>query len=275
MLEQVFIAFVFLGLFYGLVFTAYAPAWLFAGAMGAVYFAGLVDTGTLLAKATNTGVITLVLLILVSIGLEKLSWLSRLSRGLAVPGYAMTLLRVSTLTSLFSAIVNNTAVVATLANALRDNPHHLPSRLLLPLSYAAVLGGTMTLIGTSTNLIVSSFLEDATGTGLAFFDFLPIGFAATVVGTAVLFLSARLLPSNPREEVTVAEYLVEAEVEPGSSLAGAGCVVSGGNRARGSPDLAGFSPGSDPGGRQADFLGGYLPGECAAQVSRPEDLCHG
>ncbi|EED33326.1 putative sodium/sulfate symporter [gamma proteobacterium NOR5-3] len=218
--EQLFIAVVFLGLFYGLIFSAYAPAWLFAGAMGAVYFAGLVDTPQVLEKATNIGLVTLVLLLLVSIGLEKLSWLSRLSRGLVVAGYRRSLLRVSVVTSMFSALVNNTAVVATLANALRENSFHLPSRLLMPLSYAAVLGGTTTLIGTSTNLIVSSFLEDATGEGLAFFDFLPIGLAVTGVGVVVLLLSSRLLPDNPRDTVSVAEYLVEADVVAGSSLIG-------------------------------------------------------
>ncbi|WP_439100917.1 SLC13 family permease [Congregibacter sp.] len=225
--EQLFIAAIFMGLFYGLVFTSHAPAWLFSAAMGVAYFGGLVDTPQVLDKATNIGLVTLVLLLLVSIGLEKLSWLSRLSRGLVVQGYRRSLLRVSAVTSVFSALVNNTAVVATLANALRENNHHLPSRLLLPLSYAAVLGGTTTLIGTSTNLIVSSFLEDVTGEGLEFFDFLPIGLTVTVVGIGVLLLTHRLLPANPRDKVTVAQYLVEAEVVAGSSLIGRSIAENG------------------------------------------------
>lgn len=227
MLEQLIIGVIFLGLFYGLLFTTLSPPWLFTGAMSAAYFAGLIDTASLLQKVTNTGLVSLMLLLLVSIGLEKLSWLSRLSQGLMVPGYRRSLLRVSVVTSLFSALVNNTAVVATLANALRENTQHLPSRLLLPLSYAAILGGTATLIGTSTNLIVSSFLEDATGTGLAFFDFLPIGVAVTVSGVAVLLLAARLLPENPRETVEVAQYLVEADVVAGSSLIGRSILDNG------------------------------------------------
>jgi di/tricarboxylate transporter len=227
MLEQLFIALIFLGLFSGLVFSSVSPAWLFTGAMGAAYFGGLVDTQALLEKATNTGLVTLVLLLLVSIGLEKLSWLTRLSQSLVVPGYRRSLLRLSLVTAAFSAVVNNTAVVATLANALRENNHHLPSKLLLPLSYAAILGGTTTLIGTSTNLIVSSFLEDATGTGLAFFAFLPVGLAAAGAGIVVLILAARLLPDNPRDTVAVAEYLVEAEVTPGSSLIGRSIAENG------------------------------------------------
>lgn len=220
MFEQLFIAAIFVGLFYGLIMTHLAPARLFAGAMGAVYFAGLVTTEELLDKATNIGLITLLLLLLVSVGLEKLNWLSRLSREIVVPGYRRSLLRLSVVTALFSAVVNNTAVVSTLANSIRDNSHHLPSRVLLPLSYAAVLGGTMTLIGTSTNLIVSSFLEDATGQSLAFFDFFIVGGAATVLGIITLIVCSRLLPHHPRDEVTIAEYLVEATVENDSPLIG-------------------------------------------------------
>ena len=220
MFDALLTAAIFLGLFYGLAFSRFSPAKLFLAATAAVYLAGLVDTQEALGKVANEGLLTLLLVLLLSLGLEKLSWLSRLAQKLVVQGYRQTLMRVTIATAVFSALINNTAVVATLANTLRDNEIHLPSRLLLPLSYAAILGGTTTLIGTSTNLIVSSLLEDATGTGLAFFAFLPIGLAATVAGLVVMLFAAALLPQREHDEVAVAEYLVEAEVAATSSLVG-------------------------------------------------------
>ena len=234
MFDQLLIAGLFLGLLASLIFTDGPAGWVFTCTMLSAYFLGLVDTADVLSKASNSGLMTLILLLLVSVGLEKLSWLTRLSGKLITPSYNSSLLRLGVVTAFFSAFVNNTAVVATLAHSVRSNKYHPASRLLMPLSYAAILGGTMTLIGTSTNLIVSSFLEDVTGEGLAFFDFLVVGMAVTGLGLLVMLFSSRLLPVSEDSSMDINEYLIEAEVAADSPLVGRSILV---NRLRDLEDL--------------------------------------
>ena len=210
-----------------LIFSRLPPALLFTLAMAACVLVGAVDIKTVLAKATNEGLVTLILLLLVSIGLERLPWLLSLSNRLVSRSLPSTLLSLSGLTMLFSAFVNNTAVVATLAGALRKNPHHPASQILLPISYAAILGGTLTLIGTSTNLIVSSFLEDVTGSGIAFFAFLPVALPAALAGLVVMMMARGALRRAPRGALPVNDFLIEMEVADDSRLIGKSIAANG------------------------------------------------
>jgi len=219
-LSQSAVAAIFIAVIAFLVFTRFRPSLVFASGAAVCFLTGLVPAESVLQKAVNPGLVTLVALLLVSIGLEKASWLRLVSDRLINGSLAGSLIRLAGATALSSAFLNNTAVVAALASSVKKQRRYPAGKLLIPLSYAAILGGTLTLIGTSTNLIVNSFVLDRGEPGLDFFVFLPVGLAVLAVGLVVLVLCNRLLPEGRGVQEAVTEYLLEAEVEDDSPLDG-------------------------------------------------------
>ncbi len=226
-MESLLIALIVAALIMALIFSRLSPALLFTVAMAACVLVGTIDMLAVMGKATNEGLVTLLLLLMVSVGLERLPWLLAISNRAVRGSLPRTLLSLSGMTMLFSAFVNNTAVVATLAGTLRKNSHHAASQILLPISYAAILGGTLTLIGTSTNLIVSSFLEDVTGEGIPFFAFLPVALPAALAGLVAMLVMARVLPTADRDGAPVNEFLVEMVVADDSRMIGKSVIDNG------------------------------------------------
>lgn len=130
--------------------------------------------------------------------------------------------------SFVSAWVNNTPLVAILIpyiyNWAKKN-NISPSKVLLPLSYAAILGGVLTLVGTSTNLVVNSLTVDAQLPPLKMFDFTVIGIGLALFGGVyLLFIGHKLLPSRQDALSEFSEksreYVVETQVPNGSILIG-------------------------------------------------------
>ncbi|WP_290617389.1 MULTISPECIES: SLC13 family permease [unclassified Arsukibacterium] len=195
-------------------------AGIFAAMLLAMLALGFIDTSMLLRNAANPGLATLVLLVLISFSLEKTSLLRRLSRFLFTRSVSGSVLRTIGFSALASSVLNNTAVVAAMLNAVRSNKKVAPTKLLIPLSYAAIMGGTLTLIGTSTNLIVNSMLVEAGEPGFAFFDFTLVGLGVLAGGSLVLFVMSYLLPDEKNQDVVVTEYLLEAKLNIDSPLIG-------------------------------------------------------
>jgi di/tricarboxylate transporter len=128
-----------------------------------------------------------------------------------------------------SAFLNNTPIVAMIApqvSAWAQRTGQVPSTFLMPLSFAAILGGVVTAIGTSTNLIASGLMESQGMAPMGMFEITPVGGAVAVAGVAYLiFFSAVLLPVRgaPRAalESAAREFVVEMEVVAGGPLDGA------------------------------------------------------
>ena len=205
-----------------LVRGTFRPAVLFSGLLALYYFAGLIETKAMLHNFVNPSLMVLVLLILISGVIERTAMVEWMTRSIFSPNRLASMLRFTGMTSLFSAFLNNTAVVASMLSMAKNNKHILPSKVLIPLSYAAIFGGTMTLIGTSTNLIVNGFVIEAGLRPLGLFDFIYVGLPIVLAGT--LFLSVagpRLLPDYDVKKAKSEEhYFLEARVEAGSPLIG-------------------------------------------------------
>lgn len=185
------------------------------------YSFGLIDARSMLRNYVDPSLMTLMLLMLVSVVLEKTLLLERVGERLLSGSYPMALGRLMAVTAGFSAFLNNTAVVASLLGVVTKNGRFAPSRLLIPLSYAALFGGVVTLIGTSTNLVLNGFAVRAGMEPLGMFDFAWVGLPIVVVCTLVVMLTARwLLPQNAVREGRGGSYFLEASIQPGSPLIG-------------------------------------------------------
>ena len=132
-----------------------------------------------------------------------------------------------------SAFMNNTPLVAMMLPVVLDWSKKLgmsASKFMMPLSFAAILGGTCTLIGTSTNLVVNGLYiryqadHNQPAVGLGMFDITLLGVPCAIVGVAYILLASRRLLPDRKPPVSVEadprEYTVEMTVEPGSALVG-------------------------------------------------------
>ncbi|MCW8107769.1 SLC13 family permease [Alteromonas ponticola] len=219
-LSQLVVLSVFLGTILALIFSNQRPSTIFAAAMLGLVLAQQLKFEDILSNLTNKGLITLVLLLLVSSAIDKTALIKRLGRKLITQSFGASYWRLFGLTFFSSALLNNTAIVASLIGPVKQNQYHPASRFLIPLSYAAILGGTVTLIGTSTNLIVDSFLQEHGHPGFAFWDFTLYGLIGGLSCGVLMFFLTPLLPNIENKQRNFREYFLEAEVEPHSELVG-------------------------------------------------------
>lgn len=198
-------------------------------ALSFLVISGILSPVEALAGFANQGVITIATLYVVAAGLKEtgaVQWVA--SRLLGQPKSVRgAQIRMLLPTGVLSAFMNNTTVVAMFIPTIQDWSQRLQipaSKLLLPLSYATILGGTCTLIGTSTNLVVDGLLQSKTGTHLGLFELAWVGVPLMLVGIGFMVLFAdKLLPNRGgvKEQLElVREYGVEVEVEAAGPLVG-------------------------------------------------------
>ncbi len=241
--------------FVGLARSLAPPDVLLLGGMLAVSLVGILTPEEAFVGFANEGVLTVAALFVVAAGLSETGALERLSRRVMGQDGRETsaILRMALPVLTASAFLNNTPVVAMFMSMIRGwcRRHRIsPSRLMIPLSYIAILGGTCTLIGTSTNLVINGMMinraqllaEQLTGEqdplvreqleksrdglrGLSMFELGYLGVPYALVGLAYLALiGRRLLPDRKDllEQLgdSPREYVVDMEVQPGCGLIG-------------------------------------------------------
>ncbi len=215
----IFVAFSLAVLLVLLIQNKIRASFLFFGLLLIYYFLDFITLEKMLKGFVNPSLITLLLLLIVSIVFEKTTFIRTISNKLFSKSYSKSLFKMSLVTSFFSAFLNNTAVVASMISVVKQNRYHSASKLLLPLSYAAIFGGTITLIGTSTNLLVNSFMIENNLEPLKLFDFIYVGIPIAIIGAFTLLLISRFLP-DIKQTNKIENYFLEAKVQTGSKLIG-------------------------------------------------------
>ncbi len=202
------------------------------GAMVLLVFSGLLTPQELFLVFSNEAVIAVACMFVLSAALERTGAIDRVgdwvNRFVGRTDLAVSLLLLP-LVALLSAFVNNTPVVLVfmpIVIALAARRNIKPSKLLIPLSFASILGGCCTLIGTSTNILVSSTAHSLGESALGMFDLTGVGLILCAVGMGYLWTMGRkLLPeretlSTILQTTESKQFFTEAIIVPGSPLVG-------------------------------------------------------
>ncbi|MGB5354341.1 MAG: SLC13 family permease, partial [Woeseia sp.] len=201
-------------------------------ALLAAVLLGLVPTADAFSGFGHPATVIIALVLIVSRGLSNsgaVELLARIaidsSRRLAVHIGIM-----SSLAAVLSAVMNNVAALALLMPVdiqAAKKAGRSPALSLMPLSFASILGGMITLIGTPPNIVIAEFRNDALGAPYQMFDFAPVGLACAAVGVAyVALIGWRLLPSDRisndagKELFELADYIAELKVTEKSPVTG-------------------------------------------------------
>jgi di/tricarboxylate transporter len=205
--------------------------------LGALLVLGLVTPQEGISGFSNEATVTVAAMFVLSAGLQKTGAVAAVGRLLVRLGrnHLTALILVTVIVAGVSAFINNTAAVAVfipLVLTLSARRKIAASRLLIPLSYASQFGGVCTLIGTSTNLLVSAISRQAGHGAFSMFEFSRMGLIFFVTGMVYFVIGSRwLLPHREAQDLVQAyrlgEYITELRVTKGSPLVGKTVVESG------------------------------------------------
>jgi di/tricarboxylate transporter len=193
---------------------------------------GVVPTEQAFSGFGHPATVIIALVLIVSRGLSNSGVIELLARYFidASRKLAAHIGIMSALSAVLSAFMNNVAALALLMPLdmqAASKAKRSPALTLMPLSFASILGGMITLIGTPPNIIIAEFRNDALGESFKMFDFAPVGLACAAVGVAyVAIIGWRLLPAERQESdartelFDLADYIAELKVPDGSPVIG-------------------------------------------------------
>jgi len=210
----------------------FPPDLVAVSAMAALTLSGVIGPAEALSGFSNTATVTVAAMFVLSTAVLKTGVIEAIgpavSREFRNHFSATTAAMMATVGAI-SAFVNNTPVVATFIPIVSKSARRAriaPSKVLIPLSFGAIFGGTCTLIGTSTNLLVSGIAERNGYQGFSMFTLAPFGLVIFVVGGVyMLLLGNRLVPERASgddiaEDFEVEDFMTEIEIPEGSRAAG-------------------------------------------------------
>jgi di/tricarboxylate transporter len=219
-----------------LIFTQMPPDAILVGAVVLLLLLGVLAPNEALAGMSNEGMITVAVLYIIGAAVREtggVDWIAQKLFG-RPKNSSSAVARLMAPTMTLSAFMNNTPLVAMLIPAVGDwaRTHRIPvSKLMIPLSYAAILGGTCTLIGTSTNLVVQGLLIKDTGKGLNMFDISWVGIPSALIGCFYIVVFSRWLLPDRKPAISThtdpREYTVEMQVAPDGPLVGKSIEAAG------------------------------------------------